>query len=45
MLKQERANFKELMLQQEHNYKSFTHMIMTTTTQRVDALMKEVQDL
>lgn len=42
---QERAHFKELMLQQEHSYKNFTQMIMTTTTQRVDELMREVQDL
>lgn len=45
LLEQEKAHFKELMLQQENNYKTFTQMIMNSMNQRVDELMKEVQDL
>lgn len=45
LLDNERAHFKELLLQQENCYNNFTQMIMTTVTKRVDELMKELQDV
>ncbi len=45
LLDQEKAHLKELMLQQENCYKTFTQLIMISMNQRVDEVMKEVQDL
>lgn len=45
LLEQEWAQFKALLQQQEQSYRNFTEIIMSTTTKRVDDLMKELQDL
>lgn len=45
LLEHERAHFKALLQQQELSYKNFTEIIMSTTSKRVDDLMKELQDL
>ena len=45
LLERERAHFKELILQQEHSNKNFTQMVINTTNQRVDELVKDIQVL
>lgn len=45
LLDQQKSFFKDLIEQQERNYKSFIQMFMDSTNIRIDNIMKDVQDL
>ncbi|KAJ7991113.1 hypothetical protein DPEC_G00293890 [Dallia pectoralis] len=45
LLDQQQFFYKELIEQQERNYKSFLQMLVNSTNSRVDSVVKEVQDV
>ncbi|KAK6304600.1 hypothetical protein J4Q44_G00251860 [Coregonus suidteri] len=45
LLDQQQFFYKELIEQQERNYKSFLQMLVDSTNSRIDSVVKEVQDM
>ncbi|KAG7466223.1 hypothetical protein MATL_G00162590 [Megalops atlanticus] len=45
LLDQQQFFYKELIEQQERNYKTFLQMVVDSTNSRIDNMVKEVQDL
>lgn len=45
LLDQQKSFFKDLIEQQERNFKTFVQLFMDSTNQRMDNIMKHVQDI
>lgn len=45
LLDEQQLHYKELIQQQERNYRAFLQMLMDTSSSRTDSLVREMQDL